>query len=163
MKLGSAFVAVSCIVVASTAFSGEPRGIQTSSFPIDSSFYVPCLGEVVNFEGTIHVRSHAFETTSGVVHIVDNWTYEYLGSDQRGREWFAIGGSPYQANIRLEKGLVEHYRARSHWKPITEETPSFFVDTGGFRMTVNANGELVVFFEGTDDMTEAAKCVGPNN
>ena len=161
MKLSSAFIAVSCALVASTAFCGEPRGIQTSSFPVSYSFYAPCLGDVLTVTGTIYVRSHVFETNSGVLHIVNNWYYDQFASSASGREWFNIGNSPYQANIRLEDGLVENAAVKGHFKPLTDDTPGLFM-TGQFKMTVNANGEVVVQFETGWDFPND-KCVGPKN
>ena len=139
MKLSSAFIAVSCALVASTAFCGEPRGIQESSFPVTYSFYAPCLGEVLNVTGTIYVRSHVFETKSGVLHIVDNWYYDQFASSASGREWVNIGNAPDQANVRLEKGLVRNVVVNGHFKPLTDDTPGLFM-TSHFKMTMNANG-----------------------
>lgn len=135
--------------------------MQTYSFPVAFDFYAPCIGGIVSVNGVIHARGHTFETNSGVVHIVDHWAYDYLASDASGREWYEIGQVTIVNNIRLEKGMVSQGSPLGHFKPLTDDTPQFFVR---FRtkMTVNANGELVVFVDFETDPNVYVKCVGPN-
>ena len=162
MRPTSALVAASFALWVGVAPCGEPVGIQTYSFPIDiGSYYFSCLGDVVSISGTIHVRFHQLETKSGVVHILDNWRYEYVATGQSGREWFSIGGyKPGQSNIVMEKGRVEQWRFSLPFRPLTEDTPGFILHNHQ-RVTVNANGEITASVDPHNVIDDIVKCVGP--
>lgn len=124
--------------------AGEPRGVQTSVISETSDVYIPCLGEVLTVNGIIEVRGHVFETTNGAVHVLDNWTIsQFIKGLSSGREWLGKGVSPFQSNIKVDGSGVTQWISRIRWEPIAKGDPAVAYQNQ-FKVTVNANGELVV-------------------
>ena len=67
--------------------------------------------------------------------------------------------SPLQMNTRVEKGQVEQWVSNIKFIPLDEKAPAYFYQDD-FKITVNANGELVVLHE--EDLVGANfRCLGP--
>jgi len=122
------------------------------------AFYIACLGETVKYEYRIYGSFHIFETPSGNFHLLDNWKFTVMmtGNDS-GRTWYGGGPSPYQQNIG--PGETLQYTANYKAKPLTGDGPTLkFRET--FKLTVNAEGELVVEMYNLDgvDLSEVWQC-----
>jgi hypothetical protein len=130
--------------VAGSVVAGEPRGVQTYEFATESDAYIPCLDEVVRFNITIEVRTHVFSTKTGTVHLLDNWTYGGFATGlSTGREWLNRGVSPFQSNTKVDGSGVTQSIINQRFDPVAKGDTAFYRhDT--FKITVNANGELVV-------------------
>lgn len=131
--------------VAGSVLAGEPRGIQTYEFSVPTNeAYIPCLNEIVSFSINIEVRTHVFSTTNGTVHVLDNWTYSGFATGlSTGREWLTRGVSPFQSNTKVDGSGVTQSVINGRFDPVAKGDPAFF-NQNWFKMTVNANGELVV-------------------
>ena len=152
-------IAVATLAVGG-AFAKGPVGTQIISFEYENPvFYVACLGEELRGYGFVEARFHQFETPSGTVHILDNWntwTIYEIGLTS-GTIWVGHGVGPSQSNIRLEKGQVTQFVSKGRFVPIDGHGPEWF-GGGSFKLTINANGEVVVL-NTTPDPGEF-KCVG---
>ena len=144
-KRAFAFVAMA-VLVAGYAHGDASHAIQTYERLDNWSFYIPCLGQVVDVVGLIEIRYHEFETKGGTIHVVDNWSIHHLVSDPLGREWLGEGVSPFQLSTKLAKGQVVQWISRIRYAPQTPETPRFMFENQ-FKVTVDANGELRVFHD----------------
>ena len=60
--------------------------------------------------------------------------------------WVGDAVSPFQMNTRVEKGQVVQWVSNIRFVPLDEHAPAFFY-MDDFKITVNANGELVVLHE----------------
>ena len=143
-------------LMAMPAFAGDSRGIEFTEEESVWETYVPCLAEYIDEFAVIRVSYHEFQTPSGTFHIVGNWqvTSLWLGQNS-GDEWVGHGNSPYQLNGKLEKGVVEQFVSNYHMKPLSADAPPIKVQFR-FKVTVNANGELVI-----DRFDESYRCLGP--
>jgi hypothetical protein len=100
-----------------------------------------------------------FETPAGTFHILDKWQFKaYQVGTVTGRIWVAQGVSPFQLNTKLEQGVVQQWVSIAKAVPLDEHAPaSFYKDD--FKITVNANDELMVLHE--EDLTgEGFRCLG---
>ena len=131
--------------VVGSALAGEPRGVQTYEFSVPTNDgYIPCLDEVVRFDLTIEVRTHAFSTKNGMVHLLDNWTYSGFATGlSTGREWLIRGVSPFQSNTKVDGSGVTQSIINQRFVPVAKGDTEFYRHET-FKITVNANGELVV-------------------
>lgn len=149
------------ILAAGGAFAKGPIGTQIIYIEYQNPpFYVPCLGEEVLGYGFIEARFHQFETPSGTVHILDHantWTIYNTGLTS-GKIWVGYAQGPFESNIRLEKGEVAQYVGKARFVPIDGHGPEWF-GGGSFKLTINANGEVVV--QNTTPDPGEFKCVGP--
>jgi hypothetical protein len=156
----AASVSAMLFVSASAAANGIQKYEWTNFIP---ELYVACLGESVAIDISIIESYHEFATPSGKYHLVDHWQYTWefrsLTSD---RTWFAQGTSPFSQNIGPGQTLQfgENFVA----KPVTGDGPKFRLHYR-VKVTVNANGELVVFmdetdFLGEDNHLEFIQCIG---
>jgi hypothetical protein len=67
--------------------------------------------------------------------------------------------SPFQMNTKLEKGQVVQWVSNIKFIAPGEKAPAYFYQDD-FKITVNANGELVVLHE--EDLVGANfRCLGP--
>jgi len=131
--------------VAGSVLAGEPRGVQTYEFSVPTNdAYIPCLNEIVSFSLSIEVRTHVFSTKNGTVHLLDNWTYSGFATGlSTGREWVIGGVSPFQSNTKVDGSGVIQSIINQRYDPVAKGDTAFYRhDT--FKITVNANGELVV-------------------
>ena len=147
------------ILAASTAWSSN--GVQRYEF--DEALeapgvYVPCLGENITY--TVHVTGtyREFVTESGTYHLLDNWkmTHEYTGV-LTGRTWIGKGVSPFSANVG--PGQAVQWVSRVTMKPLTGDGPMFKFENE-FKITVNANGDLVLDRPAGPGLEESYRCIG---
>ncbi len=101
-------------------------------------------------------------STESLTLVAPYWAYDYLASDTSGHEWYEFGQTNLVNNIRLERGMVYQASPLGHFKPLTDDTPQFFVN-GRTKTTVNANRELAVFVDFESDPNVFVKCVCPNS
>ena len=73
--------------------------------------------------------------------------------------WVGYAVSPLQMNTRVEKGQVMQWVTSMRFIRLGEKAPAYFYQND-FRVTVNANGELVVI-HGEDSPDVAYRCLGP--
>ncbi len=91
---------------------------------------------------------------------MDNWHYTaHHVVTISGRVWVGEGVSPYHLNTKLEKGLVEQWVSTVNFVEVVEHAPAYRYKDA-FKITVNANGELVVLHE-EDLVGVGFKCLGP--
>ena len=120
--------------------------------------YVDCLGE--NIAGVEHIRGayHEVFTPSGIYHLLDNWKFSgELTGLVTGRTWVAKGVSPFQANVG--PGQAAQWLSKIVYKPLSGDGPIFFYENE-FKVTVNANGELVVDRPFNTNVEELFRCAG---
>ena len=148
-------------LVAGGAFAKGPIGTVIVPFEFEvPSFYVPCLGEEVGGVVFGEARYHEFETPSGVFHVLDQWTFKsYRYGLSSETVWLGNQGSPFQWNTKIDKGEVQQWVSRGRFVPLDGHAPAF-VGQDTFKVTINANGELVVMRDETPD-GEDMRCVGP--
>ena len=150
MILRRKLIVASAILFAIALHSGVSanNGIDKYEQEINfSDFYVACLGEMISGNASIAGKYHEFDTPSGKHHLVDNWQYTWVLTGQTtGRVWFARGASPYVLNV----GPGETFQFGENFvaKLISGHGPKLRFHYR-FKVTVNANGELVVL---TDDL-----------
>ncbi|MBP1688693.1 MAG: hypothetical protein H6Q33_4836 [Deltaproteobacteria bacterium] len=159
--IGSLSAIVALTLVASGVFAKDPVGNEVLPFEFDNPpVYNDCVGEIVNGHVVGETRYHEFETPSGTFHIVDQWRFKvYQTGTISGRVWVGYAVSPFQMNTRVEKGQVEQWVSNIKFIPLDEKAPAYFYNDD-FKITVNANGELVVLHE--EDLVGANfRCLGP--
>lgn len=81
--------------------------------------YVECLGEGIEINFTVTVRTHLIERQNGGFHYVENWFAEgtAVGLDS-GLTWFAVAGpAPYRANSNGSQH-AESWEVAVNWKPL---------------------------------------------
>jgi hypothetical protein len=145
---------------ASGAFAKDPVGTQVLEFEFDNPpVYNDCVGEVVTRHVIVETRYHEFGTPAGTFHILDKWQFKtYQVGTVTGRVWVAQGVSPFQLNTKLVQGEVQQWVSIAKAIPLDEQAPAYFYKDD-FKITVNANGELVVLHE--EDLTgEGFRCLG---
>jgi len=160
--IGSLFATAVLTLVAGGAFAKGPIGTQVLEFDFDNgSMYIDCVGEVVTRHVFVETRIQEFETPSGTYHFMDNWhTTAYHVGTISGRVWVGDLVSPYHLNARLVKGMVEQWVTNSNFVEVGEHAPAYSY-TAAFKVTVNANGEVVVLHEDEDPLGADFKCLGP--
>ena len=159
--ISSLFAVATLTLVAGAAVAKDPVGNEVLPFEFDvESFYIDCIGEITNGHAVGEARYHEFETPSGTFHIVDQWRFKvYRVGTITGRVWVGYAVSPFQMNTKLEKGGVQQWVSNIKFVPVDENSPAFFY-MDDFKITVNANGELVVLHE--EDLVGANfRCIGP--
>ena len=159
--IGSLSAIVALTLVASGAFAKDPVGNEVLPFEFDNPpVYNDCVGEIVNGHVVGETRYHEFTTPSGTFHIVDQWRFKVFQTGTiSGRVWVGYAVSPFQMNTRVEKGQVEQWVSNIKFIPLGEQAPAYFYHDD-FKITVNANGELVVLHE--EDLVGANfRCLGP--
>ena len=122
------------------------------------NFHAECLGENVTFVWHITGSYHEFVTNSGTYHLIDNWraTAEYTGAIT-GRTWIAKAVSPFQWNAG--PGETNQWVSRAIAKPLTGDGP-MFVFENKFKITVTANGDLVVDRPSAQTFSDTIRCLG---
>jgi hypothetical protein len=148
-------------LVTGGAFAKGPVGTVIVPFEFDNApFYVPCLGDFVDGQGFGEARYHEFETPSGTIHVLDQWSFTiYNVGVSSGTIWVGHAVSPFQWNMKLDKGGVQQWASRARFVPLEGSAPAY-IGQDTFKVTFNANGELVVLHEETPD-GEDMHCVGP--
>lgn len=159
--LCSSFAVAALALVAGGAFAKDPVGNEVLPFEFDvEPFYTDCVGEITTGQAVGETRYHEFTTPSGTFHLIDNWRFTvYRVGTITGRVWIGHAVSPFQMNTKLEKGGVQQWVSNIKFVPVDEKSPAFFY-MDDFKITVNANGELVVLHE--EDLVGANfRCLGP--
>jgi len=151
MILNRRLIAATAILCAMALHSGASANNGTETYETSFSFtdfYAACLGEMVSGNVSIDGLYHAFDTPSGKFHIIDHWKYtvELTGMTTE-RKWFGRGVTPAQQNIG--PGETFHYQDNWQVRPIFGDGPKIKVHML-FKVTVNANGELVVLNDDSD-------------
>ena len=124
--------------------------------------YVSCLGEHVSSYYWVTLRYREFETPSGNSHYIEYWTWEseYVGQ-VTGRVWLGKGQSPGTSHVA--KGEVSQWTSRELARPVVGDGPKFRYNLR-FKVTVNANGELKVFYEEPSfALDDTVRCLGSND
>lgn len=81
--------------------------------------HIECLGEGIEINFTVTVRTHLIELQNGGFHYVENWFGEgtAVGLDS-GLTWFAVAApAPYRANSNGSQ-LSESWVVAVNWKPL---------------------------------------------
>ena len=161
--IGALIAAVALTLAASGASAKDPVGNEVLPFEFDNpQVYNHCVGEIVNGHVIGETRYQEFETPSGTFHVVDQWQVKIIDTGTiSGRVWVGYGVSPFQLNTRVEKGQVQQWVSNIKFMPLDEKAPAYFYQNN-FRVTVNANGELVVLHE-AESMESAYRCLGPKD
>ena len=138
---------VTAVLVAGVAFAKSPHGITHEEWSFDwpdEGFYFSCLNDTLN--GTIDVttRSHVFETPSGVVHVVEGFFGTgHVYSQTTGRTWTVRFAIPGTASMKVGKGQTVQWEDNENYIPDEPGGQHFFI-RATYKLTVNANGDLVV-------------------
>ena len=159
--ISSLFAVATLTLVAGAAVAKDPVGNEVLPFEFDvESFYIDCIGEITNGHAVGEARYHEFETPSGTFHIVDQWRFKvYQTGTISGQVWVGSGVSPFEMNTKLEKGEVQQWVSNIKFYAPGEKAPAYFYEDD-FKITVTANGELVVLHE--EDLVGANfRCLGP--
>jgi len=159
-KLVVLMVAVFVTLLGASVAAKSPW--QTTEFDfLHGPEYVSCLGEEVTVHNWITIRFREFETLSGNYHYIEYWTWdaEWIGQDT-GRVWLGNGKSP--GTIHAAKGEVGQWTSRELARPIIGDGPKFRYNQR-FKYTVNANGDLKVFYEAPAPLDDLVHCLGPND
>ena len=135
------------------------NGIQFSEFDFqDESFWVECLAEEVDVHQYVRAAYHEFETPSGTYHLIDNWRITVMWTGKStGRTWVGRNVSPFQWNAG--PGETNQWVYKGVQKPLTGDGPSFFY-SADFKVTVTANGVLVVEREAESVQSDRIRCLG---
>lgn len=159
--LGSLLAVAALMLVASGTFAKDPVGNEVLPFEFDNPpVYNNCFGEIVNGHVVGETRYHEFETPSGTFHIVDQWRFKvYHTGTISGRVWVGYAVSPSQINTKVEKGQVAQWVSNIKFVEAGENAPAYIYQNS-FKVTVNANGELVVLHDG-DVVGDYFRCFGP--
>ena len=139
--------AVATTLVAGLAVAKSPRGITQEEWSFDwpdEGFYFSCLNDTLY--GTVYVttRSHAFETPSGVVHLVEGFFGTgHIYSLTTGRTWTQRFAIPGTASMKVGQGQTVQWEDNENYIPDQPGGQHFFI-RATYKLTVNANGNLVV-------------------
>jgi hypothetical protein len=147
----------------------------------DGREYVECLGQEVDIHQYVTGTFHEFETPSGNYHLLDNWrinltwtgfvpgTAELEEDDDgnlipiegsgvpTGDTWVGRNVSPFQLNVG--PGMTNQFVYKGVQKPLTGDGPKFFYGTE-MKVTVNANGDLVVDRQPEEPFSDRVRCLG---
>ena len=158
------FAITAMTLAAGISSAGEPRGIQVYTWETDlPELYIDCLGESIRRTSSGEGRFHMFETAMGSVHVIDNWMFTvYAVGTITGRIWVGHAKSPYQSNGKLYERGVEQFIARIAFKPLDEGSPMWMWENQ-FKITINANGDVVAYHAEDDPSYEGTRCLPNKN
>ena len=157
-KISAAIFAAS--IASLVGLSALANGMwQTDEF--DESFdigYVSCLGEELVGHVWFSIRYREFETPNGNSHYIEYWTWDSeLVGQATGRVWLGKGKSP--GSFQAAKGEVGQFTSNELAIPVVGKGPRLRYNQR-FKYTVNANGELKVFSEPPEDLSDWFRCLG---
>ena len=126
------------LAVALPRASLASNGIVEYEIPYTEVDYVHCIGEDVEFDVTITVRTHLIETPSGGLHYAEHWLIEgtALGLNS-GLTWYGHGASPYTVNANGSQ-LAEGWVLAVMYEPL--DGGRKFRKSWPFRIAYDANG-----------------------
>ena len=138
------------LLVAAFAFmlavspASSNNGMEFVEFPFFETLYIDCLGEEVSMVETVGLWSHEFTSPSGNYHSVVNLDISGdLTGLTSGYTWqfHKVRGS---IKTNIGQGESSQFVVQGVVKPTSPGAPklSWHVD---FKLTVTANGDLVVF------------------
>ena len=154
MKTAAMFLVVMGFCVPAMANNGMQTIEYDLNIPAPDTVFVDCLNEYITGVTSITARVHEFETPSGIVHILDNWSFTTVFAGQStGRAWTNRGVSPYHQNI-LKNGETLGYTDNSLARPV-DEGPMWRANTN-FKLRFDADGDLAGFVEVSN-----VRCLGP--
>ncbi len=137
------------------------NGIQFIEFDFEEEppgLYVECLGEYTLGHLYVTAATHEFETPSGTYHYIDHWRYTVvLTGVSTGRTWIGRGVSPWVENIG--PGETVQWAVKEMMKPLTGDGPKF-MSKQAFKVTVTANGDLIVLREPPEEYSDSTRCLG---
>lgn len=121
--------------------------------------YVSCLGEELASHYWITITYRELGTPGGTFHYIDHWTWDgELIGQATGRVWLSTGRSA--GSTQAAKGEVSQWTSNELAIPVIGEGPRLRYNQR-FKYTVNANGELKVFFAPPDSLSDWFHCLGP--
>ena len=153
---------------AGVAAAGPPKGIQHYDWSFEwfpEGIYVPCLNDTLTGMVYVTTRSHSFETPSGTVHMVESFFGTgYVYSNTTGNSWSLRFAIPITGNVVLGKGETYNVAQNENYVPDVGDGRHWFY-ASNYKLTVNANGELVVERsvppdDGEWQMGDYTRCVG---
>ena len=119
------------------------NGIEVYEFNVtltEEHPWVECLGEGIDHELTVKIRTHVVERPNGSVHIVENYFMEgYSFGKDSGLMWYTKNApGPWVINDFGDGRLVEGWTLEMVWKPL--DGGQKFHEKGRFRVVYDANG-----------------------
>lgn len=147
-KLAATVVAGAATLICLSASANN--GIQRYKvyLPDNPGFYVACLNEYVAIRSDISAASHEFDTPSGRFHFFERWDYEWeITGLSSQNTWFARGSWAWP--ISIGPGQTEQSTENIMAFPVTGDGPKLKMHLR-FKITVNANGEIVVYHDDYD-------------
>ena len=143
-----------------SAVAKSPFQVIEFEFPLAPE-WVSCLGEPVSGYVWVTLKSREFETPSGNYHYIEYWIFdaEWIGQDTS-RVWLGKGQSP--GTVHTAKGEVGQWTSRELARPVVGDGPKFRYNMR-FKYTVNANGDLKVFYEPPVPLDDWIRCLGPKD
>ena len=119
------------------------NGLQTVTLDLSHpGFYTACLGELLEIKTHAVISYHEFNTPKGKYHYFEKFdaTAEITGLTSQDT-WFAR--MSYASPIKVGPGQTAQWTENWIALPVTRDGPRLRMHLR-FKMTVNANGDLVV-------------------
>jgi|GEM_PF-5726825 len=114
------------------------------SSDVDSDILHPCTGETVHVTGHIRDKYQVVEDGNGGYHVSENANYQGVsGVNMTSGTRYNLNGAAH-INETLKKGESLVYTAAIHWIASGNAPDDDFVQYINQKVTINANGELVV-------------------
>ena len=164
MKLTRDYVVLAAALFATLLGSSAMAKSMWQTMQFDFSYppeYVSCLGEEMSSHVWATVRYREFETPKGNSHYIEYWTWEqdWMG-ETTGRAWLGEGASP--GSFHAARGEVGQWTSRELARPVIGDGPKFRYNLR-FKYTVNANGDLTVFYTYPEALDDQIRCLGPKD
>lgn len=130
------------LVVAAPRVGALQNGIVEFEIPYSETDYVLCLGEDVEFNMTVTVRTHLVEGPGGAVHYVENWFLEGVATGlDSGLTWYGHAVSPYGVNATGAQ-LKDGWNVEAIYEPL--DGGQKFRKSQRLRFVHDANGVVRV-------------------
>jgi hypothetical protein len=123
------------------------NGIEVIQFPYPEIHYVECLGEEIEHDITITMRTHTIERQNGGVHEVLNWFIEgySFGLDSDLTWYTQLAPSPWVINTSGAQSS-QGWNVEILWMPL--DGGRQFREIWRFRVVTDADGVPRVEFDG---------------
>jgi hypothetical protein len=163
-KFGVALSAA-LMLLASTVTYGGPNGAQHIEGSFDwpaEGFYFSCLNDYLTGTVFYTIVSHTVETPSGNVHMITNFFGTgHIYSLTTGETWTQKFSFPEIFKVLPRENTM--IQGREKFIPDDPHGTRFFIEQW-YKVTVNANDELVVYRDstpiGTDFPSDVSRCAG---